>query len=219
MTTNDPPPTHFGVLLFPGFQALDVFGPLDALNILSNTNPTHTLSILSSTLSPVSTKTHLPGASSSFHQSIVPTHTFSSPPDSLEVLLIPGGHGTRSPLLEEIQFVKDIYPKLRYLITVCTGSLLLAKTGVLDGKKATTNKFSFTRIASEQPQVNWVPHARWVVDGNIWTSSGVAAGVDCTLAFIEHVYGEEVGKRIAETMEFTRHTDRDKDPFAELYNL
>ena len=62
-------------------------------------------------------------------------------------------------------------------------------------------------------------HARWVVDGNIWTSSGVSAGIDCMLAFISEVYGEDVAKGIADGMEYERHTDPTWDPFADLYGL
>ncbi|KAH9884889.1 hypothetical protein F4778DRAFT_787538 [Xylariomycetidae sp. FL2044] len=80
-------PTRFAVALFPGFQSLDVFGPLDILNVLSSTTATE-LSILSADLYPVPTKTDR----HSIGQNIVPTHTFQSCPDDIEVLLVPGGH-------------------------------------------------------------------------------------------------------------------------------
>lgn len=69
------------------------------------------------------------------------------------------------------------------------------------------------------PNVVWVSHARWVVDGNIWTSSGVAAGIDATLAFIKEVFGEDAAKHCSHVMEYEPHTDASHDPFAELYNL
>lgn len=74
-----------------------------------------------------------------------------------------------------VQFVKDTYPKLRYLNTICTGSALLARTGILDGRRATSNKAFYKIVTAERPAVNWIPKARWVVDGNIYTSSGVSA--------------------------------------------
>lgn len=61
--------------------------------------------------------------------------------------------------------------------------------------------------------------ARWVVDGNVWTSSGVSAGIDATLAFIEEVYGGEEAASIADLMEYERHTDPSWDPFAEKFNV
>lgn len=62
-------------------------------------------------------------------------------------------------------------------------------------------------------------HARWVVDGNIWSSSGVSAGIDAVLAFISHVYSEAVAKGIANAMEYTRQLNASYDPFSDLYNL
>lgn len=73
-------------------------------------------------------------------------------------------------------FVRRRYSQLEYLLSVCTGSQTLALSGVLDGKRATTNKAAWSAVTSLNSKVNWVPSARWVVDGNIWTSSGVAAG-------------------------------------------
>ncbi|KAL2850846.1 class I glutamine amidotransferase-like protein [Aspergillus pseudodeflectus] len=214
-------PLHIGLLLFPGFQALDVFGPIDCLNVLSRTHPL-TLSILSHTLDPISTKSPLHPTSIS--QTINPTHTFSSPPPDIDVLLIPGGLGTRlldsDPITASIAFIREIYPALRYLITVCTGSGLAARAGVLDGRRATTNKRAFRDVAAwGGERVEWVAKARWVIDGNVWTSSGVSAGIDVTLAWIAHVYGEEVAQGVADGIEYRRVKDAGDDPFAEVYGL
>jgi len=206
------------VVLFPGFQALDVFGPLDVLNVLSKTHNL-TLSILASTTEPVTTK--LSKFPNDIGQSILPTHTFESTP-SLDVLLVPGGLGTResTPALNEaISYIREVYPKLKYLITVCTGSGLAARAGILDGKQATTNKRAWSTITEWGPNVQWIAHARWVVDGNIWTSSGVSAGIDVTFAWIAAVYGEDMARTIADVIEYERHTDSHWDPFAELYGL
>lgn len=157
----------------------------------------------------------------SIGQSIVPTHTFANAPE-LDVLLVPGGQGSRgsSPsILETIAFIRDSYPKLKYLITVCTGAGLAARAGVLDGRSATTNKKSWKDIIALRPEVNWIARARWVTDGNIWTSSGVSAGIDVTLAWIGEVFGEEMAQSIADTNEYTRHTNAHVDPFADLYGL
>ncbi|KAG2018776.1 hypothetical protein CC2G_008167 [Coprinopsis cinerea AmutBmut pab1-1] len=130
-----------------------------------------------------------------------------------------GGMGNRPPATMDsvINYIRQVYPRLQHLITVCTGSWLVAQAGILDGRKATTNKASFKRIAGLCPSVEWVGRARWVVDGNIWTSSGVTAGLDVIFAFIEKVYGEPVAKLLANWLEYERHTDSTWDPFAELY--
>ncbi|KAF2469367.1 DJ-1/PfpI family protein-like protein [Lindgomyces ingoldianus] len=215
------PPKHIGVILFPGFQLLDVAGPLDVLNILSKTYPLR-LSILAQTLDPVSTAHNveptIPG--SDFAESIVPTHTFANPPKDLDVAIIPGGFGTRD---EEVMgsvvgFVKGL-GGLRWIITVCTGSAVLARTGLLDGKRATSNKKAFAWVKQQSPAVHWVSKARWVVDGNIWTSSGISAGIDLIYAWVGSVWGEEVASLIADSSEYERNTDSGRDRFAERWGV
>ena len=140
------PPKRYAVALFDGFQSLDVFGPVDLLNFLSIDTPLE-LSVLGPTLEPVSTLHN--AAPTRIGEKVVPTHTYEHAPDDIEVLLVPGGMGTRDldntrPVME---FIKARYPKLRYLLTVCTGSAVAARSGVLDGRRATTNKLSFASVS------------------------------------------------------------------------
>ncbi|VDC06216.1 unnamed protein product [Peniophora sp. CBMAI 1063] len=223
--TEKPAATHFGVLVFTGFQALDAFGPLDILNTLSLKQGI-SLSVLASTLDPVTTRPpsgalQLP-TGSNFAQSIVPTHTFADPPKDLDVLIIPGGFGahTSTPEIQAaIAFIKDVFPKLGHLFTVCTGSSLAARAGVLDGRNATSNKAFFEMVKADGPNVKWVPHARWVRDGNVWTTSGVSAGLDGMFAFVAAHWGEEVAQDLSKILEYERHTDSSWDPFAEIHGL
>lgn len=116
---------------------------------------------------------------SSFWYSIAPTHTYTSAPNDIEVLLVPGGPGARYfNITTQLDFIKTTYPKIKYLISICTGAGVVARTGVLDGRNATTNKRAWARTTTMGPKVLWRSPARWVVDGNIWTSSGVSAGHD-----------------------------------------
>ncbi|KAE9405421.1 class I glutamine amidotransferase-like protein [Gymnopus androsaceus JB14] len=203
-------PVDFGILVFPTFQALDAFGPLDALNMLSKDFPMN-LSIIARTLDPVSTKhrdTSLNPFGSNFAESVVPTHDFNSAP--------PLGSDDLDPMID---FVKRTYPSLKYIFTVCTGSWIAARSGILDGRRATSNKSAWGDTKTVGPNVKWVSHARWVVDGNIWTASGVSAGLDAVFAFIQEVYGAEQAKKIAADLEYERHEDPSWDPFAEMYNL
>lgn len=151
-------PKNFGVILFPGFQLLDVCGPLDALNVLSNSH-TLNLSIIAATREPVGTQHFLQDEQGSkFDQRIVPTHTFDDAPKDLEVLIIPGGLGNRldenmKPVVDYLTSLglsatpqKDLRGDIRWILTICTGSEILARTGVLDGKRATTNKRAFNQV-------------------------------------------------------------------------
>ena len=156
---------------------------------------------LAETLDPVSTGPQLaamnPYNSSAF-VGIPPTHTFATAPSDLEILLIPGGLGARAPNLNAtLDFITDRFPKLKYLITVCTGSMVVAMTGLLSGVRATTNKAAWNSVVATDPTAQWIPHARWAVDGKIWSSSGVSAGIDVTLAWISCHYGDGVAAKVS----------------------
>ena len=95
-----------------------------------------------------------------------------------DVLLIPGGIGTRKEMANP-QFLaelKRLAEASRIVATVCTGSFLLARTGLLDGRKATSNKRVFQLVKSNAPKVQSIEKARWVEEDRYFTSSGVALG-------------------------------------------
>lgn len=212
------------MVLFPGFQALDVFGVLDVLNLLGTFHFKLSLSLIAATLEPVSTNSPLADGNpmgSSFHQSVVPTHTFRTAPP-LDVLIVPGGIGTRAPgaALDELRkFIKTRYPTVEFFITICTGAALAAQAGVLDGKRATTNKSAWKWVVSQGPDVDWVAVARWTVDGKVWTSAGVSAGIDAILAFVGTVYGRTAVDEIVALLEYDRHWDAACDPWAQYHGV
>ncbi|KAF2420721.1 ThiJ/PfpI family protein [Tothia fuscella] len=216
-------PRKYGIVVFTGFQALDVFGPLATLNVLSR-NHKMELSIIAESLTPVSTNPE-PNefVSSSFGQEIVPTHTFENAPE-LDVLIIPGGFGTRNTqkMLPIKSYLLTTFPTLKYCITICTGSAILASTDLLNSRRATTNKATYSSVTSPYPKVNWVRKARWVVDDSpgvtpVWSSSGVSAGIDVTFAFVEMLYGRVVAGEVADIMEYDRCVDGGVDRFADVW--
>ncbi|KAJ7634900.1 class I glutamine amidotransferase-like protein, partial [Roridomyces roridus] len=113
---------------------------------------------------------------------------------------------------DEIAFIVQQAPKAKYVMSVFAG--------VLSGKCATTNKALYRQIVALAPKdIEWVPQARWVVDGNVWTSSGVAAGSDMALAFVEHLLaGPKVARIIRGGVEIPEVTEKD-DPFAVFHGL
>ncbi|KAH7317464.1 class I glutamine amidotransferase-like protein, partial [Rhexocercosporidium sp. MPI-PUGE-AT-0058] len=143
------PPIKYGIVVFTGFQALDVFGPLSALNIVSRDHKME-LAIIAESLTPVSTNPE-PNTfvSSLFGQEIVPTHTFANSPD-VEVLIIPGGFGTRNKekMAPVEAYIKSVFSSLKYAITICTGSAILAGIDLLDNRRATTNKSTWNSVTS-----------------------------------------------------------------------
>lgn len=153
---------------------------------------------------------------------LAPTRTYASvqPGEQFDIILVPGGSGTRPEFTDEavIQFIRAQAPGAKYVLSVCTGAELLARAGILEGRQATTNKSSFNRIKQLHPTVNWIAKARWVVDGKLWISSGVAAGADMGYAFMQHLVGHEVSNTIRGIVELSVHEKND-DEFAEFYKL
>ncbi|GAP92358.2 putative dj-1 family protein [Rosellinia necatrix] len=218
---NETFPKNFGVVVFRAMLMQDMVGVVDPLQNMAHKFPMN-LYILSSTMDPVTTEPASAAMNmynSSFWPTINPTHTFATAPDDIEVLIVPGGPGVRAPDVSPMtDFIRDRYPKLRYLLTVCTGAGLAAKSGVLDGRKATTNKSAWATITSYGPNTTWVSPARWVVDGNIWSSSGATAGLDLTFAWIEHIWGPEWVEYVSGLQEYVSHP-QDFDPFADKFNI
>ncbi|CAE7176816.1 unnamed protein product [Rhizoctonia solani] len=153
---------------------------------------------------------------------LVPSKTFSQVNNTqYDIILVPGGPGTRPAVISPkvLDFVKSQEPGLQYLLSVCTGAWVLANAGVLEGKNATTNKAAFAQVRNETSKgINWIPKARWVVDGTTWTSSGVTAGMDMANAFINHLVGPEYATKVLNLVEL-RAAQQGDDPFAEVYGL
>lgn len=237
--THGKDPVHYGMVLFPGFQALDVFGPLDVFNSLSMLyHFPIKMTMLAKTLDAVETSHQRAGNMMFSHpetdcsQTMHIDRTFDQQLEiqktgvhgedgkgAIDVLIVPGGVGTRNDMSKEIDFVKQMYPNLKAMLSVCTGATILARAGVLDGKRATTNKRAWEWATSTGPNVNWIGEARWAVDGNITTGSGISAGIDATYAFVAENYGENIAQELADSAEYVRWTDPDHDPFAKRWNV
>lgn len=136
--------------------------------------------------------------------------------DLTGILLVPGGQGTRTMTddPEFIESLKKLAEQSEYCLTVCTGSELLAKTGLLNGRKATSNKIAFKWVRLGNEEVHWVSRARWVSDGKYYTSSGVSAGIDMTLGFLADRYGADAARKIADSIEYIWNSDPEEDRFA-----
>ncbi|MBI6874423.1 DJ-1/PfpI family protein [Clostridium aciditolerans] len=196
------------IILFEEFETLDVFGPVEIFGCLPDIFKLNFISLNGKTVS-------------STQNVKVETNKYEKKNDENTITFIPGGMGTREKINDKnlINFIQNIAVESEYIMSVCTGSALLAKTGLLDGKKATTNKRAFDWVAAQGKDVLWVRKSRWVNDGNIFTSSGVSAGIDMTLGFISELLGKEKAKEISNKIEYKWNEDKEWDPFAELYGL
>ncbi len=187
------------VLLFRDFETLDAFGPVEILG-----------SVPGFSMRCVSTNGGMVVSAQG-----VRVWTEPLGEGSAEVLLVPGGMGTRRLVGDGayLQRLKAAAERSAHVLTVCTGSALLAATGLLDGLEATSNKRAFDWVVSVRPGVWWVPRARWVVDGKYYTSSGVSAGMDMALGFLEDRLGRERAEEAARRIEYLWNADGSEDPF------
>jgi putative intracellular protease/amidase len=191
----------FNVILFDDFETLDAFGPVEMIGKMPKIYKLGYFSMNG-------------GAVLSSQQLSVNTCPFSEI-DKSGILLIPGGMGTRK-LVDDIDFInhiKILSQNALYVLSVCTGSALLAKTGLLEGKNATSNKSAFEWVRENGIGVNWVKKARWVSDDKYYTSSGVSAGMDMTLGFICDIHGEKTAQNVCRYTEYIWNEDKDNDPF------
>ncbi len=197
-----------GTLLFPGFELLDVFGPLEMFGALRED---FSLETVAETAGAVESRQ---GPKAIADVAIADAKPY-------DILLIPGGQGTRREVGNAtlIDWLRRHAEKSHVVATVCTGTALLARTGLLDRHKATTNKAAFRWVMEQGPNVLWQPRARWVADGKYYTSSGVSAGMDMALALIASVKGPETAQAVAGYAEYHWNSDPDDDPFAALYGL
>ncbi|KAH6955161.1 hypothetical protein HG530_015695 [Fusarium avenaceum] len=210
---------NVGVVLFQALDMIDVFGPLDPLQLISLSVQKLNLHLIAETLDPVTTApVSMNKFNSSFFPTIPPTNTFDDDLD-LDLLIVPGGGGARNPNLQAVTaYIAKMYPKVKVLMTICTGAGVAARAGVLDGHMATTNKNAWATMKEMGPKVNWVSPARYVIDGKLWSSSGVTSGLDLIFAFISTFWGTEQSERIASIVEHVPRAATD-DPFSKHFNI
>jgi len=194
--------TYFNIVLFDYFETLDAFGPAE---VIGNLPESYILRFHSLNGGIVKSTQQVP----------VDTLPFAAI-EASGVLLIPGGFGIRSLVNDEsyVERVKFLSEKAESVLTVCTGSALLAKTGLLNGRKATTNKTVFEWACSNGPSVNWLKKARWAKDGKYYTASGVSAGLDMIFGFVGDFHGVECARSLANEIEYVWNQNMDDDPFA-----
>ena len=205
-----------GVLLFPGFEMLDAYGPMEMWGSLKHApdrfwgEASDRVGIRLVTVA--ATKGPVP---SNQGPKTVADFDYADAP-ALDYLLVPGGIGV-TPLVSDpatLNWLRAQAKNTSLAMSVCNGASLLAAAGLLDGRAATTNKMAFKASIAPSPKVRWVASARWVDNGNVVTSSGVSAGMDMTVAVIARLYGQPLSDWVAQITEYEPHRDPAWDPFA-----
>ncbi|MFC8517309.1 GlxA family transcriptional regulator [Streptomyces sp. NPDC057257] len=176
------------VVLFDNVQSLDVTGPVEVFNGAELHRPgTYRIRTASPDGAPVRTSSGL---------TLVPDHSFADAPPA-HTLLVPGGAGTRRPDERVVAWLREQGPRAGRLVSVCSGALLLAAAGLLDGHRATSHWSVCEKLAREYPDVEVDPDPIYIRDGRLATSAGVTSGIDLALALVEEDIGREVALSVA----------------------
>ncbi len=190
-------PRQIAILAFPGVQSLDVTGPLEVfagaqtlVEATGRADRGYEVSILSHDGAPLQTSSGL---------TITPHADFSRAPARLDTLIVAGGAGSRGAAGDPptVDWIAHASARARRTASVCTGAFLLAATGLLDGRRATTHWAAATELARRHPAVCVDPEPIFLRDGDVWTSAGVTAGMDLALALVEEDLDREAALTIA----------------------
>lgn len=189
-------PRHIGILLFDDVEELDAVGPWEVLAYWTNVYPDDgfTVCCLSQGGRPVTAAKGL---------GIEAHHSLDSAP-RLEVLIHPGGRGTR-PQLDDaahLDWVRAQRASVPLMASVCTGALVYAAAGLLRGRPATTHWASLEHLATIDPTIDVRPGTRFVDDGDVLTSAGVSAGIDMALHLVGRFAGGERAAAVRHGIEY-----------------
>jgi transcriptional regulator GlxA family with amidase domain len=189
-------PRNVAVFVFDEVEVLDFAGPFEVFSITGHPRGEHPFHVyaVAEKPGPVSARNHL---------SVSPRFSFDDcpPPD---ILVIPGGYGTR-PLLESgpvLDWIRTCAESAELVLSVCSGALLLARAGLLDGLGATTHQSALGELAEISPTTTIEAGRRFVDNGKVIASAGVAAGIDMSFHVVRRLLGEEVAVEAAEYMEY-----------------
>ncbi|MGW3145021.1 GlxA family transcriptional regulator [Streptomyces sp. NPDC001177] len=176
------------VVLFDGVQSLDVTGPLEVFAGAEHHTPgSYRIRTASLDGAPVRTSSAL---------TLVPDQSLADASEP-HTLLVPGGQGTRHPDPRLTDWLRRYGPRAERLVSVCTGAILLAAAGLLDGRRATTHWAYCDKLARDHPAVEVDPDPIYVRDGHVATSAGVTSGIDLALALVEEDLGRDTALAIA----------------------
>lgn len=186
---------HFGILAFNNLEELDAIGPWEVLSWAAKQEQSDmTVSIIGSGSNNITCAKGL---------KIVTDYKMDDHP-KLDVILVPGGQGTR-PIFHdggpEIDWIKSVAPGCTWVTSVCTGALLLQRAGILEGKRATTHWGSI-ELLRDAGGVEVLSDIRYVRDGNVITSAGISAGIDMSLWLIGQIYGSDFARFVQKGIEY-----------------
>lgn len=192
------PRIKVGILLFNEVEVMDFAGPFEVFSITENedgSGKAFEVHTVSRTKQLVSARNGL---------KIQPEYDFYDAPQ-FDILIIPGGYGAEEIEIhnqETIDWLKHRYPHVKIMASVCTGAFLLAESGLLDGKQATTHWMDIERLEKQYPKVSMVRDVKYVDAFPIITSGGISAGINMSFYIVKQTLGLKVAQITARRMEY-----------------
>jgi transcriptional regulator GlxA family with amidase domain len=196
---------------YPGIQPLDVVGPHEVFSIASRIQSASKKRKYSVTIASTTGGQML--SESGLH---IGTVSLPSPMEHIDTLILAGGSGARQAASDPalLSWIESAAPSCRRLATVCTGTFIAAAAGLLDGKRVTTHWARATELAEAHPELTVDPDPIYIHDGKVWTSAGVTAGIDLSLALVEQDCGVEVAQTVARWLVMFLHRPGGQTQFA-----
>ena len=193
-------PLIVGILIFDDVEILDVAGPFEVFSVTRLNDEQRLQQSSPFKVYLIAEKNKQIIAIGGLR--LTPDVTISECPE-LDLLIIPGGWGTRKESKNRIliKWISNQFTKDRLIASVCTGSSLLGKAGLLDGLDATTHWRAFDFLQESAPKARILKNVRFTLTEPIFTSAGVSAGIDLALRIVSHFFGTEVGQTTARQME------------------
>jgi transcriptional regulator GlxA family with amidase domain len=186
------PPRRIAIVAFEGVQALDITGPSEVFSLAdrATADPTYAIELIARDGAPIRTSSGI---------EITPHSSLDETTGPIDTLVVPGGQGTRAAAddRELINWLRLAARRSRRVTSVCTGAFLLARAGLLEGRRATTHWFACDALRRHYPSTTVEPDPIFVRDGNVYTSAGVTAGIDLALALVEEDLGSQTALAIA----------------------
>ncbi len=194
-------PLIVGILIFDDVEILDVAGPFEVFSVTRLNDEQRLQQSPPFKVYLIAEKNKQIIAIGGLR--LTPDVTISECPE-LDLLIIPGGWGTRKESKNRIlvKWISNQFTKDRLIASVCTGSSLLGKAGLLDGRDATTHWRAFDFLQESAPKARILKNVRFTLTEPIFTSAGVSAGIDLALRIVSHFFGTEVGQTTARQMEY-----------------
>ncbi|GAA3400682.1 DJ-1/PfpI family protein [Paenibacillus hodogayensis] len=196
-----------GILLFDDVEVLDFAGPFEVFAVTA-LNRGQADEWKPFEVTTISESGHLVTARNGLK--VTPDYNFHTAP-SYDLLVIPGGMGTRREIDNAVllDWIRKRFEEVQWMTSVCTGALLLAKAGLLDGKHATTHWASLERMRTEYPEVTVVDGVKFVDEDRIVTSAGISAGIHMAFHMVNRLLGTTAAEETARMMEFDICLDED----------